>query len=39
MASKVSARTRRARWAVAACLWMSVTLAGCSGGDEEDPWP
>ena len=23
---------------MAACLWMPVALAGCSGG-EEDPWP
>ena len=39
MTSKASARTRRTCWAVAVCLWMSVTLAGCSGGDEEAPWP
>ena len=38
MTSEVSARTRRARWAVAACLWIAVILAGCSGG-EEYPWP
>ena len=39
MTSKMSARTRRICWAVAVCLWMTVTLAGCSGGDEEYPWP
>lgn len=38
MTSKTSAPTPRARCAVAACLWMSVTLAGCSGG-EEYLWP
>ena len=21
------------------CLWVSVTLVGCSGGDDEYPWP
>lgn len=39
MTSKVSARARRVRWAVAVCSWMTVTLFGCSGGDEEYPWP
>lgn len=39
MTSRVSAWTRRVRWAAAALLWMSVVLAGCSGGGEEYPWP